>query len=148
MSVEHTIFVYERDGEVSCHYLEDGLTERKAVDGWARYFKAYKELVKANKGIRRLKAKLDRGIAQHKAEKLVAWHDDENRRHCHCCHGAGEIKSAVTGIPDVPKCPICGGVGRLWCAMCGKWGDHGSGMHDEGREGVLNLLKLSQPTEQ
>jgi hypothetical protein len=40
-------------------------------------------------------------------------------------------------------CPVCHGDGKLWCAMCGTWGDHRSGDCpaglDSGREVRMDM---------
>jgi uncharacterized UBP type Zn finger protein len=37
------------------------------------------------------------------------------------------VNEKITDAVEKTKCPTCTGKGKLWCAMCGTWGNHRSG---------------------
>jgi hypothetical protein len=52
---------------------------------------------------------------------------EQDGRVCPACKGKGWRLDLKIGMPKRQSCDTCKGEGKLWCALCGEWGDHTSG---------------------
>lgn len=53
------------------------------------------------------------------------WVEPSTKPHCPTCQGDGRSQNKMH------SCAACHGEGKLWCAMCGSWGNHSSGQCPE-----------------
>lgn len=53
------------------------------------------------------------------------WEEPPTKPQCPTCQGDGRSQNKMH------QCVACHGEGKLWCAMCGSWGNHSSGQCPE-----------------